>query len=153
MSPGHYSDVIMGAMASQITDVSIDYWTVCSGADKKKKKKIELRVAGLCEGNSPFTGEFSSQRASNAENVFIWWRHHAAMHVGTTTVAAYLCVELLYGTYAKWDFWSRFPVIRYSIFWYEEFGFHKSNFWYQKIDFWYQNFAVIFWYLKFALVF
>ena len=29
----------------------------------------------LC-GNSPVTGEFPSQRASNAENFSIWWRHH-----------------------------------------------------------------------------
>ena len=29
-----------------------------------------------CEGNSPVTGEFRAQRASNAENVYIWWRHH-----------------------------------------------------------------------------
>ena len=28
-------------------------------------------------GNSPETGEFPAQRASNAENVSIWWRHHA----------------------------------------------------------------------------
>ena len=27
----------------------------------------ELRTTGLCEGNSPVTGEFPSQRASNAE--------------------------------------------------------------------------------------
>ena len=33
-------------------------------------------VSGLCEGNSPVTGEFPAQRASNAENVSIWWRHH-----------------------------------------------------------------------------
>ena len=30
----------------------------------------------LCAGNSPVTGEFPAQRASNAENVSIWWRHH-----------------------------------------------------------------------------
>ena len=35
-----------------------------------------LRVTGLCVGNSPVTGEFPTQRASNAENVSIWWRHH-----------------------------------------------------------------------------
>ena len=29
----------------------------------------------LC-GNSPVTGEFTAQRASNTENVSIWWRHH-----------------------------------------------------------------------------
>ena len=32
----HYSDVIMGAMASKITSVSIVYSTVCSGADQRK---------------------------------------------------------------------------------------------------------------------
>ena len=31
-----YSEVIMGAMASQITDVSILYLTVCSGANQRK---------------------------------------------------------------------------------------------------------------------
>ena len=40
------------------------------------KKISKLRVTGLCEGNSPMTSEFPAQRASNAENVFIWWRHH-----------------------------------------------------------------------------
>ena len=40
------------------------------------KKTSKLRVTGLCAGNSPETGEFPAQRASNAENVFIWWRHH-----------------------------------------------------------------------------
>ena len=39
------------------------------------KKTSKLRVTGLCEGNSPVTGEFPAQRASNAENVSIWWRH------------------------------------------------------------------------------
>ena len=41
----------------------------------KKTSKL-LRVTGLCEWNSPVTGEFPAQRASNAENVSIWWRHH-----------------------------------------------------------------------------
>ena len=36
----------------------------------------KLRVTGLCEENSLVTGKFPAQRASNAENVFIWWRHH-----------------------------------------------------------------------------
>ena len=32
-------------------------------------KTSKLRVTGLCEGNSPVTGEFPSQRVSNAEIV------------------------------------------------------------------------------------
>ena len=31
----------------------------------------KLRVTGLCAGNSPMTGEFPAQMASNAENVSI----------------------------------------------------------------------------------
>ena len=64
----------MGAMASQITSPTISYSTVYSGKDKKKTSKF--RVTGLCEGNSPVTGEFPTQKASNVENVSIWWRHH-----------------------------------------------------------------------------
>ena len=41
-----------------------------------KKKTSNLRVTGLCEGNSPVTDEFPAQRAINAENVSIWLRHH-----------------------------------------------------------------------------
>ena len=41
------------------------------------KKLSKLRVTGLCAGNSPVTGEFLAQMASNAEIVSIWWRHHA----------------------------------------------------------------------------
>ena len=46
----------------------------------RSKKTSKLRVTGLCEGNSPFPGEFLSQRASNAENVDIWWCHHASAY-------------------------------------------------------------------------
>ena len=43
------------------------------------KKTSKLRVTGLCVGNSPGTGEFPAQMASNAENVSIWWRHHDSL--------------------------------------------------------------------------
>ena len=43
---------------------------------RRSKKTSKLRVTGLCAGNSPVTGEFHAQMASNAENVPIWWRHH-----------------------------------------------------------------------------
>ena len=42
----------------------------------RSKNISKLRVTGLCEGNSPVTGEFPAQMVSNAENVSIWWRHH-----------------------------------------------------------------------------
>ena len=43
---------------------------------RRSKKTSKLCVTGLCEGNSLVTGEFPAQRASNAENVSTWWRHH-----------------------------------------------------------------------------
>ena len=64
----------MGAMASQITSLTVVYSTVYSGTDDRKTS--QLRVTGLCVGNSPETGEFPAQMAGNAENVSIWWRHH-----------------------------------------------------------------------------
>ena len=43
---------------------------------RRSKKISKLRVTGLCDGNSPGTGEFPAQMASNAENISIWWRYH-----------------------------------------------------------------------------
>ena len=43
---------------------------------RRTKKTSKLHVNGLCVGNSPVTGEFLAQKASNAEKVSIWWRHH-----------------------------------------------------------------------------
>ena len=42
----------------------------------RSMKTSKLRVTGLCAENSPSTGEFPAQMASNAENVSIGWRHH-----------------------------------------------------------------------------
>ena len=65
----------MRAMASQITSLMIVYSTIYSGADQRKHQGSAC-VTGLCEGNSPVTGEFPSQRASNMENASLWWCHH-----------------------------------------------------------------------------
>ena len=46
---------------------------------RRSKKASKFRATGLCEGNSPVTGEIPAQRASNAENVSICWRHHATL--------------------------------------------------------------------------
>ena len=45
---------------------------------RSSKKTSKLRVIGLGVGNSTVTGEFPTQRTSNAENVSIWWRHHVS---------------------------------------------------------------------------
>ena len=44
---------------------------------RRSKNTSKLRVTSLCEGNSPVTGEFPAQMASDAENISIQWRHYA----------------------------------------------------------------------------
>ena len=63
----HYNDIKMRAVASQISSVSIVCSTVGSGAEKRKHQ------------SSPVTGEFPAQKASNAENISIWWRHRVVL--------------------------------------------------------------------------
>ena len=60
----HYSDVIMSAKASQITSLMIVDPTVYSGANQRKHQSSASLA--FVEGNSPVTGEFPAQRASNA---------------------------------------------------------------------------------------
>ena len=83
----HYGDVIMGAIASQITSLKIALLNRLFRLRSKKTSK--LRVTGLCAGNSPETGEFPAQMASNAENVSIWWRHHVKQR--TTLPSSLIC--------------------------------------------------------------
>ena len=53
---------------------------------RRSQKTSKLRVNGLCEGNSPVTGEVPAQRTSHAENVSIWWRHHVYKAQSTTEI-------------------------------------------------------------------
>ena len=63
---------------------------------RRSKKTSKLRVTGLCVGNSPGTGEFPTQMASNTANVSIWWHHHdesfSLTHWGRVT---HICVSKL----------------------------------------------------------
>ena len=70
----HYNDIIMGPMASQITSLMI--FSLSRLFRWRSKKTSKLHVTDLCAGNSPVTGEFPTQMASDAENVSIGWRHH-----------------------------------------------------------------------------
>ena len=70
----HYIDVIMTTMASQITSLTIVYSTVYSDADQRKHQSSASLafVWGIHRDRW-----IPAQRASYAENVSIWWRHHA----------------------------------------------------------------------------
>ena len=79
----HYNDVIMTSMASQITSLTIVYSTVYSGSDQRK---LQSSASLARAGHSPVTGEFLAHRASKAENISIWWRHHGHLNFGMSTI-------------------------------------------------------------------
>ena len=69
----HYSDVIMGAIASQITSIMIVYSPAYSGTDQSKHQNSASLaiVRGI--------HQWPAHMASNAENVSIWWRHYGSI--------------------------------------------------------------------------
>ena len=67
-----YSDVKMSPMGSQITGFANVYSTVCSGPDRRKHQSS----ASLAFVRGIHRWPVTAQRASNAENISIWWRHH-----------------------------------------------------------------------------
>ena len=80
----HYTDVIMSAIASQITGVSNACSKVCSGANQRKHQ------------SSAVTGGLPSQRTWNEENVSIWWRQHAYMRNSRMCHSSYLDTAMVY---------------------------------------------------------
>ena len=79
----------MGAMASQTTDVSIVCSNVGSGADQRISNVKATRHRPVC---GEFTGHrwIPAQKASNAENVSIWWRHHEITKYPSPLPTAYI---------------------------------------------------------------
>ena len=79
-SAPHYSDVIMSAMASQITGVLIVYSTVCSGGHQRKHQTSAslacVRGIHRWPVNSRSHRWIPHTKASDAEHVSIWLRHH-----------------------------------------------------------------------------
>ena len=72
---------------------------------RRSKDTSKLRVTGLCEGNSAVTIEFPSQRASDAENVSIWWRHYAYLiliSVGVWGTCRLPARSIVCATYGLW---------------------------------------------------
>ena len=91
----HYRDVLMSTMASQITSLEIVYLTVYSGADQRKHQSaVSLAfVRGINRW-------IPSQRASNAEWVSIWWRHHVLSSCKKTLIIfeliSSICCEIAF---------------------------------------------------------
>ena len=109
---GHYTDVIMGAMASQITSLTIVYSTVYSDANQRKYQSSASLA--FVRGNWPGTGEFPTQMASDAENASIGWRHHGPGHSTLCLLIIEFCNQRAILQASQWssagvgDIWYRF---------------------------------------------
>ena len=108
----HYSDGITNAMTSQITMQPHDC-LLNRLFRRRSKKTSKLRVTDLYWVSSPVTDEFPAQRAINAENVSIWWRHHGNVvsHLlipsrmipdSHTTYVTY-CPQMIVGLRYQWS--------------------------------------------------
>ena len=74
----HYNDVIISAMVSKWPASRLFTQPFIQAQIKENIKAP--RPWPLC-GESPVTGEFPAQRASNTENVSIWWCHHVMYYL------------------------------------------------------------------------
>ena len=81
----------------------------------RSKQTSKLSVTGLCEGNSPVTGEFPAQRASNAEKVSICWRHHdkpttmfGFVSLWTAATGHRNFIRKVYNHFQEYDFLTQF---------------------------------------------
>ena len=70
---GHYNDVIMTTIASQITSLAVVYSTAYLDADQRKHQSSASLAFVWGIHRSRW---IPAQKASYAENVSIWWRHH-----------------------------------------------------------------------------
>ena len=68
----HYNDVIMNAMASKITDISVVYSDVHQRKHQSSASLAFVRGFHRCPVNSPHKGPVTRKIVS------IWWHHHVA---------------------------------------------------------------------------
>ena len=80
----------MTTMVSQITSLTVVYSVVYSGADQRKHQSSASMafVRGIHRGRW-----IPVRRASNAENVSIWWRHHD-LGIFTAQPIIFMCWDL-----------------------------------------------------------
>ena len=73
-------------------------------------------------GLAPVAGEFPAQRASNADNVSIWWRHHPSMSCGNYYVC-HAFVPLLYQAWCVHSGPTYFTVLLMAFISRTQFGY------------------------------
>ena len=91
----HDSGATISVMASQINGIS----TVVQSF---VHENIKAPRYWQLWGDPPATGGFPSQKDSNAENVPIWWHHHATAEMKCRSSVMWCIASLYFETRAKW---------------------------------------------------
>ena len=107
----HYSDVIMSAMASHITSVSIVCLTVCSGADQRKH---QARRHCPYEGNPSVTGGFPHKGPMTRQmfpfnDVFVYLCFLAVYHMWYPHCFVLFCFVVAIFSYLNVSKWPIYP--------------------------------------------
>ena len=95
----------MRAMAPQITRLKIVYSTVY--LRHRSKQTSKLRVTGICEGNSPVTGKFPTERTSDAEIfpfddvIMIWNENNYAVFLHADDLVHYFMHDWIDWVYSQ----------------------------------------------------
>ena len=99
----------MSAMVSQITCVSIVCSAACSADERKYQSSALLDFVRGIHRYPSATGGFPSQRAGDAKNSSIWWRHR---YITSYVIRYFTWSPMMIITCArKWHF--RFPSLGY----------------------------------------
>ena len=77
------------------------------------REKIKALVSGLCAGNSPVTGAFLAQKASDAGIASIWWRHHVYVIRNHNVRIAYFQLSISTNFLTLWK-WRIQPALQWS---------------------------------------
>ena len=91
---GHYNDIIMSAMASQITSLTIVYWSVCSRADQRKHKSFAslpfVRGIHRWQVNSPHKGPVTRKMFPIDDVIMSWSYAVAGTHEDLGLICSWL---------------------------------------------------------------
>ena len=80
----HYMDVIMSAMASQVTGAPIVYWTICSGADQRKHQSSASLAFVWGIHRSPMNSPHKCK--GPVKRKMFLWRLHALFSLFSTVI-------------------------------------------------------------------
>ena len=82
---------------------------------RRSRKTTKFRTTGLCERNPSVTDGFRSQRASNVENVSMWWRPHNRYFLCPTSAMRMCCAVCMLFVYGNFRFIYR--ALFFSVNW------------------------------------